>query len=268
MPFCDDLFNLGFLEDKAYLCGINFFRMTTVFKEYLDKHNYPNFNLKAVLFDMDGVLYDSMKWHAKSWKETMDHFDIPSTSEEFYLYEGMVGSHTINHLMNRERGRDATPQEKESIYKLKTELFSEYNDGSLIPYAYDFVKKVSGEGYSCVIVTGSGQPTLIDKVEYNFPGLFSRERMVTAFDVKNGKPHPEPYLMGLAKAGNLKPNQAIVVENAPRGVEAAVAAGIFTIAVNTGPMPDKVLADAGANIVLPSMKALLDNWNEYRKSLI
>ena len=48
----------------------------------------------------------------------------------------------------------------------------------------------------------------------------------------------------------------------------AVAAGIFTIAVNTGPMPDKVLADAGANIVLPSMKALLDNWNEYRKSLI
>ena len=116
--------------------------MITTFNEYLSKHNYSEFDLKAVLFDMDGVLYDSMKWHAKSWKETMDEFDIPSTPEEFYLYEGMVGSHTINHLMKREKGREATDKEVNSIYKRKTELFSEYNNGSLIPYAYDFVKKV------------------------------------------------------------------------------------------------------------------------------
>lgn len=239
--------------------------MTTTFNEYLSKHNYSEFDLKAILFDMDGVLYDSMKWHAKSWKETMDEFDIPSTPEEFYLYEGMVGSHTINHLMKREKGREATDEEVDAIYKRKTELFSEYNDGSLIPYAYDFVKKVHDEGLTCAVVTGSGQPTLIDKLEHNFPGLFKKERMVTAFDVKHGKPHPEPYLMGLEKAGHLKPNEAIVVENAPRGVEAAVAAGIFTIAINTGPMPDKILVDAGANIVLPSMKALYEIWDELYK---
>lgn len=239
--------------------------MITTFNEYLSKHNYSEFDLNAVLFDMDGVLYDSMKWHAKSWKETMDEFDIPSTPEEFYLYEGMVGSHTINHLMKREKGREATNDEVNVIYKRKTELFSEYNDGSLIPYAYDFVKKIHDEGLTCAVVTGSGQPTLIDKLEHNFPGLFKKERMVTAFDVKHGKPHPEPYLMGLEKAGHLKPNEAIVVENAPRGVEAAVAAGIFTIAINTGPMPDKILADAGANIVLPSMKALYEKWDELYK---
>ena len=62
--------------------------------------------------------------------------------------------------------------------------------------------------------------------------------MVTAFDVKYGKPHPEPYLMGLEKAG-VHANEAFVVENAPMGVEAGVAAGIFTIAVNTGPSPTK-----------------------------
>jgi len=239
--------------------------MITAFKKYLNKHNYQKFDLKAILFDMDGVLYDSMKWHAKSWKETMDEFDIPSTPEEFYLYEGMVGSKTINDLMNREKKRNATPEEIETIYKRKTELFTKYNDGSLIPHAYDFVKKVYIEGLTCVVVTGSGQPTLINKLEHNFPGLFKKELMVTAFDVKHGKPHPEPYLMGLQKAGNLKPNEAIVVENAPRGVEAAVAAGIFTIAINTGPMPDNVLADAGANIVLPSMKALYDSWDELYK---
>ena len=235
--------------------------MITTFNEYLSKHNYSKFDLKAVLFDMDGVLYDSMKWHAKSWKETMDEFDIPSTPEEFYLYEGMVGSHTINHLMKREKGREATDKEVNAIYRRKTELFSEYNDGSLIPYAYDFVKKVHEEGLTCAVVTGSGQPTLIDKLEHNFPGLFKKERMVTAFDVKHGKPHPEPYLMALQKAG-LKPEEAIVIENAPLGVESAVAAGIFTIAVNTGPLDCQVLLDAGASALFPSVQALCDGWEE------
>lgn len=237
--------------------------MTTAFKEYLNKYKYNHFDLKAILFDMDGVLYDSMKWHAKSWKETMDEFGINSTYEEFYLYEGMVGNSTINHLMNREKGRDATNEEKKVIYKRKTELFSKYNDGSLIPFSFDFVKRVHSEGFTCMVVTGSGQPTLIDKLDNNFPGFFKKELMVTAFDVKHGKPHPEPYLMGLDKAGHLRPNQAIVVENAPKGVEASVAAGIFTIAVNTGPMPDNVLADAGANIVLSSMRDLLENWSKF-----
>lgn len=241
--------------------------MEKVFEDYLKKNNYTQFDLKAVLFDMDGVLYDSMKWHARSWKDTMDEFDINSTPEEFYLYEGMVGHNTINYLMQREKGREATPQEKETIYKRKTELFSEYNDGGLIPYAYELVKKVNDGGLACVLVTGSGQSTLINKLDSNFHGMFKKERMVTAFDVKHGKPHPEPYLMGLEKGGRLKPNQAVVVENAPRGVEAAVAAGIFTIAVNTGPMPDKVLADAGANIVLPSMEELYNKWDAFRKMI-
>ena len=242
--------------------------MQTAFKEYLTKHNYSKFDLKAVLFDMDGVLYDSMKWHSKSWKETMDEYNIESTPEEFYLYEGMVGRSTINHLMQREKGRAATEDEVKEIYKRKTELFSEYNDGGLIPYAYDFVSKVNSGGFQPIVVTGSGQPTLINKLEKSFHGLFKKDLMVTAFDVKHGKPHPEPYLMGLQKGGDLQPNQAIVIENAPRGVEAAVAAGIFCIAVNTGPLPDKVLEDAGANIVLPSMKALYDNWDTYKQYLV
>ena len=50
--------------------------------------------------------------------------------------------------------------------------------------------------------------------------------MVTAFDVKYGKPNPEPYLMALKKGG-FKPNEALVIENAPLGVQAGVAAGIF-----------------------------------------
>ena len=62
-------------------------------------------------------------------------------------------------------------------------------------------------------------------------------------------------MIGLEKAGNLKPNQAIVLENAPLGVESAHRANIFTIAVNTGPLPDSVLMDAGADMLMDSMEA-------------
>ena len=86
--------------------------------------------------------------------------------------------------------------------------------------------------------------------------------MVTSFDVKQGKPHPEPYLMGLAKAG-VRAEEALVVENAPLGVESAHKAGIFTLAANTGPLPDKILFEAGADLVFSGM----DQVGEYLRNL-
>lgn len=237
--------------------------MEKAFQQYLKKHHYKDFDLKAVLFDMDGVLYDSMKYHSKSWHQTMTEENINSTPEEFYLHEGRVSASTIDLLIRRELGRPATEEEKQRIYKRKSELFAQYNDGDTIPYAYEMLQAVKNKGLDCVLVTGSGQPTLLNRLSDNFPNIFQKDKMVTAFDVQHGKPHPEPYLMGLGKAGNLQPNQAVVVENAPMGVESAVAAGIFTIAINTGPLDEQVLWDVGADIVLPSMKALFDKWDDY-----
>lgn len=65
----------------------------------------------------------------------------------------------------------------------------------------------------------------------------------------------------------MKADEAIVIENAPIGVEAGVAAGIFTIAVNTGPLDAQVLLDAGADILFPSMQALCENWEELNTAL-
>ena len=67
--------------------------------------------------------------------------------------------------------------------------------------------------------------------------------------------------MGLEKAG-VKPEEAMVVENAPLGVRAAVAAGIFTIAVNTGPLPEDALISEGANTLFASMTALAHHFNQ------
>lgn len=233
---------------------------------YLQKLQQAFLSPKAVLFDMDGVLYDSMRFHARAWYETATRHQLNSTPELFYLYEGRTGESTINELYQKTFQRDATDEEKKSIYEEKATLFNRYNDGKAMQGAAEVLKAVKASGLQTLVVTGSGQHSLINKLEHTYPGYFKREKMVTAFDVKLGKPHPEPYLMGLKKAG-VNPHEAFVVENAPMGVQAGVAAGIFTIAVNTGPLDDRVLLDAGADLLYPNMTALAEDWNNLMKAV-
>ena len=237
----------------------------TAIQSYLHRNLLTALNPKAVLFDMDGVLYDSMRFHARAWTETANLHHLTSTPQDFYMFEGRTGESTINILFQRTFGRDATEDERQEMYKQKSDLFNLYNDGSTMEGASEVLQAVKKYKLQSLVVTGSGQHSLISKLDLSFPGSFDPERMVTAYDVQFGKPHPEPYLMGLNKAGVL-PSEAFVVENAPMGVEAAVAAGIFTIAVNTGPLPDSVLLEAGANILFPSMNDLAAAWDDIMKA--
>ena len=221
--------------------------------------------LNAVLFDMDGVLFDSMKNHAYAWSHAMTDFGLHMEPEEVYMNEGRTGHGTINILSNRYWGRDATDEEVREIYKAKSALFDSLPEVQPMQGAMDLLYKVRARGLMRVIVTGSATHTLLDRVNAAFPGMFTPELMVTAFDVHHGKPNPEPYLMGLKKA-NVNADEAIVVENAPLGIQAAHAAGIYTIAVNTGPLEDDVLKEAGADLVLPSMTYLAEHCEEVFES--
>ncbi|GHV59114.1 beta-phosphoglucomutase [Bacteroidia bacterium] len=215
--------------------------------------------IKAVLFDMDGVLYDSMPGHVQAWHEVMSAMGIPASREEYYLHEGRTGRATIQIYFNQLFGRDATEEEYENLYARKTRRFVELGYHTQpMPGALEVLQKVKVLGLQRILVTGSGQNSLFEELDTHYPGYFDKNLLVTAYDVQYGKPHPEPYLMGLEK-GNLLPEEAIVVENAPLGVESARAAGIYTVGVNTGPLPDSVLWEAGANVVYPSMQALAGN---------
>ncbi len=222
--------------------------------DFLREHGFEAEKLKAVLFDMDGVLYDSMPNHVAAWIEGARRFGLTISQQEVYMNEGRTGNGTINMLARREWGRDATEEEWREIYRVKSELFNTFPTAMPMPGAREALDAIKAAGIQCIIVTGSGQHSLFHRLAAAFPNIFSRERMVTAFDVKHGKPHPEPYLMGLRKAG-VSAGEAVVVENAPLGIQAAKAADLFTIAVNTGPLSDDVLYNAGADVVLPSMTA-------------
>lgn len=246
---------------------------------YIEQRGYERMALKAAMFDMDGVLFDSMKNHARCWHETMAHFGLDLPEWEAYMHEGRTGAGTINIVSKRQRGHDATDEEIQRIYQYKSDLFNQCPKAERMPGAYELLCKVKESGVVPMVVTGSGQVTLLERLNRNYPDIFRTELMVTAFDVKYGKPNPEPYLMGMEKyrktlstslprergrrpCGEIAPNNFIVVENAPLGVQAGVAAGVFTIAVNTGPLPDDALLSQGANLLFHSMQEFCDEWEE------
>ena len=214
---------------------------------------------KVALVDMDGVLYDSMPFHASSWHQLFTELGVTNSKpEEYYLYEGMKGADTIGMILKRELNRDTTEEECNEIYHHKTALFKECGKAPMMPGAADMLAGLRKHGLDTILVTGSAQGSLLDGLDRDYPGFFPKEKRVTALDVKNGKPHPEPYLRGLEKAGVTK-EEAIVVENAPLGVRSAKAAGIFTVAVTTGPIPREVFEKEGADMIFPDM-ASFANW--------
>ena len=99
------------------------FSIYQVFKEaisrYLREHGYDNIRLKAVLFDMDGVLFNSMPYHADAWHTVMERHGLHLSREEAYMHEGRTGAATINIVYQRQYGKDATPEMIESIYAEK-----------------------------------------------------------------------------------------------------------------------------------------------------
>lgn len=229
---------------------------------FLKQKSYPTFQLKAVFFDMDGVLFDSMPAHAKAWVDAFKTYGMNFTAYEAYLNEGRTGNGTIDGVFLNQVGRTATDDEKKAIYQTKSRLFEQMEAAPVMPYALELLQKIKSQEIHILLVTGSGQPSLLDKLEASFPQIFEREKMVTAFDVKHGKPNPEPYLMALKKA-QVEPWEAVVIENAPLGIASSVAAGIYTIAVNTGILADDILMEQGANAIFSGMKELYEQWNHF-----
>ena len=241
---------------------------------FKERTGYTPSGIKAALIDMDGTLYDSMPWHARAWHRMITELGIEATVDEFFSYEGMTGKATVNLLFERAFGRTASDEEVTELYARKSLYFQQNNHAEVMPGAQSMVSTYRSRGITPILVTGSGQATLMARLTEDFFGEFPAERRITSRDVQHGKPSPEPYLKGLELAG-VQPWEAVVVENAPLGVRSGVAAGIFTFAVKTGPVPMSSLIDAGADLCFDSMKefanelpSILDNINSFNPCLL
>lgn len=212
---------------------------------------------RAVFFDMDGVLYDSMGAHAEAWSTAFESFGIKFSPEMVYQNEGRTAQSTINLVYRNNEQRDATEHEINQIYSKKSKLIEDYPEAVPFIEAKELMISLKERGIAIWVVTGSAQEKFLDALLRDFAGLILPDQIISANDVRHGKPNPEPYLMALKKSG-FQSHEVLVIENAPLGVVSAKAAGIFTVAINTGILDDSVLLESGADL-------LYKNWSDLMK---
>ena len=198
-----------------------------------------NKHLKAVIFDMDGVITDTMPYHFRAWKTVFANSGVHVTHEDIYKREGQKGIESLRELFG-EKKIDFKEDMAKHLLKEKEELFKKIFKRKFISGSRSFIKKLSREGYVLALVTGTSR----HEAEHLLPKkLWERFHVkVCGCDVQNGKPHPEPYLTALSKLG-IQASQAIVIENAPFGIASAKAAGLRCLALETS-LPKKYLKQA------------------------
>lgn len=237
--------------------------MTSQSQQDISSFGKTGVSPKVVLFDMDGVLYDSMPNHGVAWQRAMKEFGIHFTLEDSYATEGARGVDTIRKYAKAQLDKELSEEEAQQMYDVKAHYFHEMPEAKVFDGVIDLMQKIKASGLKIGIVTGSAQLPLIERVTRDFGEFVSKNQITTAYDVKRGKPNPDPYLMGLKKAGNYLPEEGIVVENAPLGVHAGVAAGCYTVAINSGPLDDSVLLNEGADILFPTIREFADYWEQF-----
>lgn len=210
-------------------------------------------HFNTALFDMDGVLYNSMPNHVIAYQQSLQKFGYDMPREVVYLCEGMKGPVTMRDFVTEHYGRAITMEEAEEMYAEKCRVFQSMPKAEKIEGVEHLMRTMKDAGWQICVVTGSGQLSLLDRLVHDFPGLIDLDHIICSKDYANGKPAPDPYLMGLQRC-NAKAEETVIVENAPLGVRAGKAAGIFTLAVNTGPLPESHFIEAGADKIFTSMR--------------
>lgn len=276
-PMGDNMITCGWGSVRTHILFIDMTDIKKAIKAYNEtwaasagdggREAAHRFDPQAVLFDMDGVLYDSMPRHAVAWQQSMAQFGLTMTAADAYATEGARGIDTIRQFVKQQQGRDISLDEAQKIYDVKTEIYHSLGDTPIFDGVISLMRQIKAAGMRIGIVTGSGQRPLIARTAHDFEAFLTEVDIVSAYDVKRGKPNPDPYLMGLEKMGGLEPWQGIVVENAPLGVRAGVTAKIFTVAINSGPLPDEALLSEGANLLYPSIARFAEVWPQLMESV-
>ncbi len=213
-----------------------------------------NFMRKAVIFDMDGVLVDSMPCHADAWAAVFANVGIKIQRDDIYKIEGSnhIG---IIRLVFEKAGRIPGPEDFYKLAEEKQEIFSKINKVTVFEEIYELIDILKNK-YALAVVSGSDKAVVTELIGRFFPDTFSV--IVTGNDVTEGKPSPEPYLKAVEML-KVRKDECIVIENAPMGVESAKRAGLYCIAIPTYVEPELL---KNADIVLPDHARLREFMSE------
>lgn len=192
--------------------------------------------MKGICFDMDGVLIDSMEYHAEAmYKAVNEYVNYPFDKKLIYLMEGMPGNQLVQELFRRNSELTVDNQLVNKIVQRKTILFKEIENSKPIEGAIDLINELSQ--YDCIKILVSGASKKeVEKILDKNIGVNKFDFMITGDDIEFGKPSPQPFLTALTKS-RLEKKNVLVVENSPLGVKSAKQAGLrYIVTLNNTPL--------------------------------
>lgn len=187
-------------------------------------------NYRAVIFDFDGVLANTMKDNFAAWEKTFAEINIKFDAEEYYLLEGLKASGVARHFMEKFKVEHLYNQEE--LVAKKEAHYLALNKFSFYPNTLNLIRFLK-KNKKLALVTGAGS----ERVKFSRNSSEEAKELFDAFtiivtsnDVVHGKPSPEPYLKALSGIG-IDAKKVLVVENAPLGIRSAKDAGIDCVAL-------------------------------------
>lgn len=204
--------------------------------------------LKGVIWDMDGVLIDSMELHFRIWKQVFSEYRVEFVRQDFNRHFGTTNLETIQTVL----GNKLSLKESLQLAEKKQRLFEQIaiTESHLIPGAYPWLQYFFNCGVPQAIASSNAQRFIEAVVKHLnihhfFHALVSAENLAS-------KPDPAVFLES-ARSINAKPGDCVVFEDAVAGVEGAKNAGMKCIAITTTNPPTALLK---ADLIIPSYSAL------------
>ena len=184
---------------------------------------------------MDGVLIDAMPFHAEAFQIAFKEIvNLEIDKIDVYLLEGVPGPLLIKEIFKRNNLK--SPEEKlvKNISDLKKRLFEEMQKARAFPGVKELIGSLNCENCLKAVVSGASKKEVESLLEQNDLSKF--DLIISGEDLEEGKPSAQPFSVTLSKL-NLKPSEALVVENSPVGVDSAIKANIaYIITLNNTPL--------------------------------
>jgi len=198
---------------------------------------------------MDGVLADTGPIHFESWVKMTREIGVEFTREMFEHTFGQQSPSITRKLVGPEVDEDLV----EKWARLKESYYQEMVREKLtpLPGVLRIIKDLKSNGFKLAIGS-SGPPENVELLLSQLKIKSYFDVIITAADVKNGKPEPDVFLI-VAKTLNINPKNCVVIEDAPVGIEAAKRAGMISIALKTTHKKEELF---GACIIIKDLSEI------------
>jgi beta-phosphoglucomutase len=208
---------------------------------------------RSVLFDMDGVILDSMPYHVMAWQKALSEQGFSVSAELLYLHEGAIEPDTAAAIF-QDNDCFITAERFHEILERQMEIFVTRYQSMIKPFPEvpQILKQLCDAGCQLALVTSSHVEILKKVLPSEIKSYM--DHIVTGDQVNRRKPFPDPFLAALSALGQ-GPETCLVVENAPAGIMAAKAADLHCVALTTT-LSAEHLSEADA--ILSSHAELID----------